>query len=374
MPRTGSQAGSDTDDDQVVKVSEALVHLVERMPDPILLLDDDLVIRHVTAGVTTILGWQPSDAVGRPVTDFLAPGDVPLVLGLAAEYVPFAGHVDELEVHVRHRDGGVRVVEVSASDLLHDPAVRSIVVTLRDVTRAVARTQELADARDFYLTLLDRFPNPIWRSDASGECDYFNQTWLEFTGRTLEQELGGGWAEGVHPDDFDRCLCIFLDAFELRAPFQMEYRLRHRSGTYRWLLDNGEPILGLEGEFLGYIGSCYDIDDRKKTEEILRATQVDLVDDVDALIQVADERRRIAAGIVEEDDRRASRIADQIENDQLQALAALNIRVELLRERLAKDDVTETLEPVTRSVRETIARMRSLMEELRDPEARLTPP
>ena len=178
----------------------------------------------------------------------------------------------------------------------------------------------------------------------------------------------------LDPDDLDRCLRIYLDAFELHAPFQMEYQLRQRSGSYRWLLDNGEPIFGLEGEFLGYIGSCYDIDDRKKTEEILRATQVDLVDDVDALIQVADERRRIAAGIVEEDDRRATRIADQIENDQLQALAALDIRIELLRERLAEDDVTETLEPVTRSVRETIARMRSLMEELRDPEARLTPP
>jgi len=154
----------------------------------------------------------------------------------------------------------------------------------------------------------------------------------------------------------------------------MEYRLRHRSGSYRWLLDNGEPIFGAEGEFLGYIGSCYDIDDQKKTEEILRATQADLVADVDVLIEVADERRRVAAAIIEEDDRRATRIADAIENDQLQALAALNIRVALLREQLAGDEVAETLDPVTRSVQETIARMRRLMNELRDPKTRLTPP
>ncbi|MGZ8735345.1 MAG: PAS domain S-box protein [Acidimicrobiia bacterium] len=373
MPPTGTQAASDTDDVQVVMIPETLKHHVERMPDPVLLLDDDLVVRYQTAGATALIGWDPADAVGRSVAEFVAPDDLPLVLRMAAD-LRLSGRVREVEVRVRPRDGSVRVVQVSASTFLDDPRVGLIVVTLRDVTRAVSRTQELVRARDFYLTLLDRFPNPIWRADAEASVDYVNQAYLSFTGRELQDEAGTGWTDLLHPDDRQRSIDVCSEAFFRRDPFQLEYRLRHHSGEFRWLFNTGEPVFGLEGEFLGYIGSCYDIDDRKRTEDLLRAAQADLVADVDALIQVADERRRVATSVVEADDRRAELIADEIENDQLQALAALNIRVELLRERLAGDDVTATLEPVTRSVQQTIARMRHLMEELRDPETRPTPP
>jgi PAS domain S-box-containing protein len=204
--------------------------------------------------------------------------------------------------------------------------------------------------------------------------DYVNHAYLSFTGRCLQDELGDGWLDLLHPDDRERCLDVRHGAFLRRESFRTEYRLRHASGEFRWLLDAGEPVYGLEGEFLGYIGSCYDIDDRKKTEELLRDSQAELRADLETLTHIAEERRQAIARVVEEDDRRAGPLADQIENDQLQALAALNIRVALLRERLAEDEVAETLDPVTRSVQETIARMRRLMEELRDPEARLSPP
>lgn len=133
-----------------------------------------------------------------------------------------------------------------------------------------------AEGGDFYLKVLDDFPNPVWRANVTAKCDFFNKFWLEFTGRTMEEEMGDGWAEGVHPDDFDRCLAIYLDNFHLRKPFEMEYRLRFHDGSYHWLLDCGNPFYTPDGEFGGYIGSCYDIQDRKTAEALLNAANTEL--------------------------------------------------------------------------------------------------
>ena len=93
-----------------------------------------------------------------------------------------------------------------------------------------------------YRTLVEQAPILIWRANTTTECDYFNERWLAFTGRSLEQESGNGWAEGVHPDDFQGCLSIYLEAFAKREIFEMEYRLRRHDGVYRWLFDRGVPL------------------------------------------------------------------------------------------------------------------------------------
>jgi PAS domain S-box-containing protein len=107
----------------------------------------------------------------------------------------------------------------------------------------------------------------IWMAGPDQLCDWFNQPWLAFTGRALEQEIGNGWAEGVHPDDLGRCLGIYSSSFDARRPFEMEYRLRRYDGEYRWLLDNGVPRYTSDGGFEGYVGTCIDIHDRKQAEE-----------------------------------------------------------------------------------------------------------
>ena len=86
----------------------------------------------------------------------------------------------------------------------------------------VINEDECPDTGDFYLKVLDDFPNPVWRSNISGKCDYFNPNWLGFTGRSMEEELGDGWTQGVHPDDFDRCLEIYIENFGKQLPFEME--------------------------------------------------------------------------------------------------------------------------------------------------------
>jgi PAS domain S-box-containing protein len=130
---------------------------------------------------------------------------------------------------------------------------------------------------ELYLRILDQFPNPIWRSGIDAKCDYFNKAWLQFTGRTIEQEMGDGWAEGVHPDDLKFCVDTYMKSFKDRKPFEMEYRLKHNDGTYHWILDSGSPFFSDAGDFLGYIGSCSDINEQKNhlgEVERLNATMV----------------------------------------------------------------------------------------------------
>lgn len=128
-------------------------------------------------------------------------------------------------------------------------------------------------SREEYKLLVEKAPIMIWRANVTMECDYFNEIWLAFTGRPMEQEIGNGWAEGVHPEDFDRCLKIYTEHFTRREIFEMEYRLRRYDGVYRWIFDRGVPYSDSEGNFKGYIGSCIDVTERREAREALKRAQ-----------------------------------------------------------------------------------------------------
>ncbi len=132
---------------------------------------------------------------------------------------------------------------------------------LRD-SEAALRESELK-----YRSLADSGQLLIWTSDTDKLCDYFNKVWLDFTGRIFAQEYGNGWMEGVHPDDLQSCLDIYVSAFDKREAFSMEYRLRRHDGEYRWLQDDGCPRYSSNGDFIGYIGYCLDITERKQAED-----------------------------------------------------------------------------------------------------------
>jgi len=129
---------------------------------------------------------------------------------------------------------------------------------------------EVNQAKELYLKIFEEFPALIWRSGLNKQCNYFNKMWLQFTGRTMEQEVGNGWTEGVHPDDFDFCLQTYVTAFDKKEPFLMDYRLKNKSGEYRWIRDYGRPFYDVDNTFLGYIGSCYDITDNINNELLLK--------------------------------------------------------------------------------------------------------
>jgi len=126
-----------------------------------------------------------------------------------------------------------------------------------------------------YKIIVETAPNLIWRSGLDAKCYYFNKTWLDFTGRTFEQEYGNGWAEGVHPDDLDRCVKYYLENFSNRTPFEMEYRLLRHDGEWRWINDRGVPAVDESGEFTGFIGSCLDVTERVEGYTLKEMAQKD---------------------------------------------------------------------------------------------------
>lgn len=146
----------------------------------------------------------------------------------------------------------------------------------RALSLATKMTRKLSESEARFRMMADSAPVLIWIAGADKLCFWFNKVWLEFTGRTLGQELGNGWAEGLHPDDFQRWLDCYVSHFDRHQPFVMEYRLKRHDGEYRWILDSGVPRFDSDGVFSGFIGSCIDITERKHIEAALLRSNADL--------------------------------------------------------------------------------------------------
>lgn len=139
-----------------------------------------------------------------------------------------------------------------------------------DVTEQKRAEASLRESERRFRLVADAAPVMIWKCDADMHHHWFNQPFLAFTGRSMEEELGSGWLERVHPDDVHSCVQASSDAVQRRQPFSREYRLRRHDGEFRWLIDHGVPRYGSAGEFDGYIGSCVDVSDYKNAEARLR--------------------------------------------------------------------------------------------------------
>jgi PAS domain S-box-containing protein len=200
------------------------------------------------------------------------------------------GESFEAEARIRRADGCYRWFSIRAVPLREANGGISrwcgTNFDIEDLKRAQVeiidrrRSEErLLESEARFQMMADTAPVLIWMTGTDGLCNYFNKPWLEFTGRSLEQEVGMGWTEGLHPDDVQGCFDGFLPAFHARKPFRIEYRLRRADGEYRWVIESGIPRYTGDGEFAGYIGSNIDITDLKRAEqerERLRQVQADL--------------------------------------------------------------------------------------------------
>jgi len=144
---------------------------------------------------------------------------------------------------------------------------------LADISDRKQTEAALRESEDRFRQMTDTAPMLVWMSGTDQCCNYFNQSWLKFTGRTLEQEQGNGWIEGMHPADVQTYLDTYTTAFNARRAFEMEYRHRRFDGEYRWIFSTGVPRFAPTGGFLGYIGSCFDIHGRKQAEAALRESE-----------------------------------------------------------------------------------------------------
>jgi PAS domain S-box-containing protein len=148
----------------------------------------------------------------------------------------------------------------------------------QDVTEQERAADTLRESQERFRSLADSVPVLIWLSDLDTRRTYFNKTWVKFTGRPLEKELGNGWIDNIHPEDRDRYLKTYYDAFASRTPFEIEYQLRRVDGEYRWVLARGTPRFTPGGNFAGFVGLCLDVTDRKLADEAVRRSENNLAD------------------------------------------------------------------------------------------------
>jgi PAS domain S-box-containing protein len=227
--------------------------------------DSALVVTYWSAAMERMFGLDPSDVVGKPLPAVLLAG-----LGDDARDVLARVLVGE-EVRLEADTYEARYLPMRAIG----GSVEGVVGLLRDTSQRHEAERRADETESRFRVMADVAPVLLWMAGTDALCTFFNQTWLDFTGRSLEEEWGVGWAEGVHHEDFQRCVDTYMDAFAARRSFEMEYRLRRCDGQYRWVLDRGTPRYGADGRFEGYIGSCADITDRKDLElELMRAVRV----------------------------------------------------------------------------------------------------
>ena len=192
---------------------------------------------------------------------------------------------------------------------------RKFLLQCRDLLQTDLKllTSAMREGEERFRLVANAAPVLIWMSGPDKLCNYFNQPWLEFTGRPIELELGNGWAEGVHPEDLERCLDTSTKAFDGRESFKVEYRLRRHDREYRWLLGTAVPRFNRDGSFAGYIGSCIDITERKRGEEALAS---------------------VSRRLIEAQEQERARIARELHDDIVQRLALIAVELEKLHQEL----------------------------------------
>ncbi|HWR39377.1 MAG TPA: PAS domain S-box protein [Patescibacteria group bacterium] len=240
---------------------EELLELLDLASDGMIVTDYDANFLYVNTTCCQITGYSREE----------------LLCCNASELVAIESRTGMEPVHEQLKTGSTAIVERTLVRKdgsrfpaeIHFKQIRGnrLQGIVRDISQRKAAEEELFRSSNFYLRIFDEFPAMIWRTDPSGHCDYFNKFWLAFTGHTLEQELGDGWLQGVHPEDREQVSSIFQEAFRFRRPCDMDYRLHYHGNRYHWVASTSWPFYNNAGDFAGFLTSSRDISDRKKAVE-----------------------------------------------------------------------------------------------------------
>ncbi len=174
----------------------------------------------------------------------------------------------------RKNDNELRWLKVQGKVFFTNGNPDRFIGTMLDITDEQKKEQELKDSVELFTIMAENVPAMIWMSGNDKFTDYFNTTWLEYTGRTLEQESNEGWLENVHPDDVQKCISQYQYYYKKQKGFYMEYRLKRHDGHYRWIADNSAPRFSADGKFAGFISACLDIDDQKNSSEKIQQSEL----------------------------------------------------------------------------------------------------
>jgi PAS domain S-box-containing protein len=250
-------------------------------------------------------------------------------LSAAIEQAWQKGKLPNTDLELIRRDGSRRWIS-TRGEAEHDASGSKLRLrgTAQDITDRKRMEQSLRETEERFRTIADSAPVLIWMSGADKLRTYFNRSWLAFRGRSLEEELGKGWIQGVHPQDVESLWQTYTESFAERMPFTVAYRVKRHDGEYRWLLDTGAPTFNPDGSFAGYIGSGIDETDRRGAEEALRNVSRKLIDAQEK------ERKRIARELHDDINQRLAMVA--IELQQLDSSPVFQTRRHERIERLVK--------------------------------------
>lgn len=264
-----------------------------------------------------MLGYSEEEFHTLKFEDFTYPDDLDSNMDLYQQAL--SGKIDsyQLEKRYMHKRGHV-VWGLLSVGLVRDEAGNPLyfVGQIQDITERRRATEELRASEERFRLMADTAPVMIWLAGPDGLVTFLNASWLRFTGRALDRELGDGWAVGVHPDDRSRCLSTYRAALQARRDFTMEYRLLRHDGEYRWIVDTGVLRYSPDGTFLGYIGSSIDITEHRRAEEQLNRLSTQLLRTQD------DERQRIAR---------------ELHDSTVQTISAVKLNLGRLRRHLGSD-------------------------------------
>jgi PAS domain S-box-containing protein len=328
---------------QAEEISGLLAAIVASSDDAIISKSLDGFITSWNQSAERIFGYSPEEAIGQHIT-LIIPPERHLEESEILTRVRRGERVDHFQTARRRKDGSSVDVSLTISPVRDSSGhVIGASKVARDITAQKQSEQALRQSEQLFRVITDASPIMVWLSGTDKLCYYLNKGWLDFVGRTLEQESGNGWAENIHPEDFGRCLQIYVSNFDARRPFEMEYRMRHHTGQYRWILDRGVPRYAPDGTFEGYVGGCLDIHNQKEAAEKVR-----IADDMTRLMKAQDEERR--------------RIARELHDSAGQTLTVLGLSLAQLVERaqviapeLAKEgkEIEDVVQQLHREIRTT---------------------
>ncbi|GGJ33500.1 PAS domain S-box protein [Deinococcus roseus] len=245
-------------------------------------------ITYINPSFTQVTGYTLRD-LQQMGSDALAqmihPEDQPMAVQEAQKLLTIKdGEVISTEYRTRHKDGHWLWLHSTQAVFARGPdGTPSLLLGAGlDITERKEAEMAVRESEQRFQMVANQAPVMVWMgSDAFGGT-FFNTSWLNFRGRTLEEELGEGWLEGIHPEDLAVCDSVFREAHDTVSEFQLEYRLKRHDGQYRWVVDRGIPRLTENGEFRGFIGACIEIHDRKMAETVLQDSEKRLRELMDA--------------------------------------------------------------------------------------------
>jgi PAS domain S-box-containing protein len=250
---------------------ERLATILASISDAVIATDADGCVTFINGVAQSLTGWSSQEASGKRVQDLFTITDearLP-VDDIVKKALDNAGPTETVpRGFLIGRNGRETPIEDSSSPI-KDQASQSIgaLLVFRDITQRSLAEQALRETEERFRAMADTAPVMLWLSDSEGRRTFFNQQWLDFTGRPFEQESGHGWVDNVHPDDLRRVLEKNIATLNSRTNAEIEYRLRRADGEYRWVLVNSVARRTPEGEFIGLAGSVIDITDRKSAAE-----------------------------------------------------------------------------------------------------------